>query len=185
MKRSGYVMLTLVMVMGLCGLAMAAEQAPAEKKDAPKVEQKAEKKEAPKAEMKAVPKAEKKEAPKADAKAAPKKETPKAEKKDAKVKVRHVVCLKFKDDAKPEQIQAVEKAFKDLKTKIKEIVSLEMGTNISPEKLNNGFTHCFILTFNSEKDRDAYLVHPDHKAFGQVLGPINAGVFVIDFIAKN
>jgi len=177
MKRYGYAMLTILMVMGLCGLALAAEQAPSEKKDAPKVEQK---KEAPKAEAKAAPKAEKKEAPKADAKAAPK-----AEKKDAKVKVRHVVCFKFKDDAKPEQIQAVEKAFKDLKTKIKEIVSFEMGTNISPEKLNKGFTHCFILTFNSEKDRNAYLVHPDHKAFGQVLSPVGADVFVIDFIAKN
>ena len=33
----------------------------------------------------------------------------------------------------------------------------------------------------SEKDRDAYLPHPEHKAFGKVLGPVMDDVFVIDF----
>jgi hypothetical protein len=93
----------------------------------------------------------------------------------------HVVSFKFKPDAKPEQIKAVEAAFKELKTKIPAIHSLTWGTNNSPEKHDKGFTHCFVLTFKSEKDRDEYLPHPDHKAFGKSLGPILADVFVIDF----
>ena len=98
-------------------------------------------------------------------------------------KIRHVVCFKFKEDATKEQIAKVEKAFEDLKKKKKivEIENLEWGTNNSPEGLNKGFTHCFILTFADEKARDAYLPHPDHKAFGKVLKPILADVFVIDF----
>jgi hypothetical protein len=105
-------------------------------------------------------------------------------KSKAKVKkIRHVVCFKFKEEATKEQIAKVEKAFEDLKKKkkIAEIENLEWGTNNSPEGLNKGFTHCFILTFADEKARDAYLPHPDHKAFGKVLKPILDDVFVIDF----
>ena len=48
-----------------------------------------------------------------------------------------------------------------------------------------GFTHCFLVTFNSAADRDAYLPHPAHKAFAGSLGPILADVFVVDFWAKE
>jgi len=37
------------------------------------------------------------------------------------------------------------------------------------------------VTFKSEKDRETYITHPDHKAFGKVLGPVLEDVFVIDF----
>ena len=96
-------------------------------------------------------------------------------------KLYHVVSFKFKDTATKEQIKQVEDAFRDLKKKIKEIQTYEWGTNVSPEKHDKGFTHAFILTFKSDKDRDAYLVHPDHKAFGKVVGPVLADVFVVDF----
>ena len=98
-----------------------------------------------------------------------------------KGKLLHVVSFKFKDTASKEQIKQVEDAFRDLKKKISEIKDYKWGTNVSPEKHDKGFTHGFILTFNNEKDRDAYLVHPDHKAFGKALGPVLADVFVIDF----
>jgi hypothetical protein len=97
----------------------------------------------------------------------------------------HVVSLKFKDSATPVQIKEVEAAFKALKNKISGIKSLKSGTNVSPEKMNKGFTHCFVLTFKSDKDRDAYLVHPDHQAFGKSLGPVLEEAMVIDFWAKK
>lgn len=98
-------------------------------------------------------------------------------------KLRHVVAFKFKDSASEADIAKVEKAFRELKTKIPQIVSYEAGTNNSPENLNKDFKHAFILTFNSEKDRNEYLVHPAHKEFGKLLGPFLADVFVIDFWA--
>jgi hypothetical protein len=97
----------------------------------------------------------------------------------------HVVALKFKPDATPEQIKAAEQAFVGLKAKIPTIAALHWGTNVSPEKKDKGFTHCFILTFATEKDRDDYLPHPDHKAFGKVLGPVVADVFVFDFWSQG
>jgi hypothetical protein len=105
--------------------------------------------------------------------------------KEGKRMLYHVVSLKFKPEAKPEQIKAVESAFVQLKTKIPGITSLNWGTNVSPEKHDKGFTHCFVLTFATEKDRDAYLPHPDHKAFGKALGPVMADVMVIDFWSQG
>ena len=106
-------------------------------------------------------------------------------KKESKGVVYHVVSVKLKDTATPEQIKAVEEAFAGLKSKIAEVQTLHWGTNVSPEKHDKGFTHCFVLTFASEKDRNAYLVHPEHAAFGKILGPVMADVMVLDFVAKE
>ena len=98
--------------------------------------------------------------------------------------LRHVVLFKFKDSATPEDIVAVETAFVGLADKIDIIKDLEWGTNVSPEKHDQGYTHCFFLTFASEADRDAYLVHPAHKEFGTLVGPVLDGVHVLDYWAK-
>ena len=109
-----------------------------------------------------------------------------ADKKPAvKSQLRHVVCFKFKSDASSEQIKKVEDAFLALKPKISEIAALEWGTNVSPEKFNKGFTHCFFVTFKTEKDRDVYLVHKDHKAFVEVLKPAMEDAFVLDYWSKE
>ncbi|MEP7373308.1 MAG: Dabb family protein [Chitinophagaceae bacterium] len=99
--------------------------------------------------------------------------------------LRHVVLFKFKDDATAEQIKQVEKAFLALPSTIKEIKDIEWGTNNSPENLNQGLTHCFFLSFDSEKDRDAYLPHPAHKAFGAILKPYLDKVVVVDYWVKK
>ena len=105
--------------------------------------------------------------------------------KAKKSRLHHVVSFKFKDTATKEDIKKIEDAFRDLKTQIPLIASYEWGTNNSPEGLNKGFTHAFLLTFKTEKDRDEYLVHPDHKAFGALLKPFLADVMVIDFWSKD
>lgn len=99
--------------------------------------------------------------------------------------LRHVVLFKFKADASTAEIEKVEAAFKSLPSKIKEIRGFEWGLNNSPEGLNQGFTHCYFLTFSSEKDRAVYLPHPDHKAFGALLGPILDKVLVVDYWIKD
>jgi Stress responsive A/B Barrel Domain len=109
-----------------------------------------------------------------------------AQNKTASAKVlRHVVLFSFKDSSTAEQIKAVTDAFAALPKKIKQIKSFEWGTNNSPESLNQGFTHCFFVTFASEKDRAVYLPHPDHVAFGNILRPILDKVLVIDYWAEK
>lgn len=99
--------------------------------------------------------------------------------------LRHVVLFKFKDDAKPADVKKVEDAFRALSGKIKTIKAFEWGTNVSPENLNQGLTHCFFVTFASDKDRDDYLVHPDHKAFVEILRPVLDKATVVDYWAKK
>lgn len=98
-----------------------------------------------------------------------------------KKQLRHVVLFKFKETATAADIKQVEEAFTALPTKIPQIKGYEWGTNNSPEGLDKGFTHCFFLTFDSEEDRAIYLPHPDHKAFGAVLGPHLDDVLVVDY----
>ena len=99
--------------------------------------------------------------------------------------LRHVVLFKFKDSATPDQVKQVEKAFIALPSAIKEIKDFEWGINNSPENLNQGLTHCFLLSFSSEKDRDVYLPHPAHKAFGALLTPYLDKVVVVDYWVKD
>jgi len=98
--------------------------------------------------------------------------------------LRHVVLFKFKEDADPAAITAVEEAFMALPGKIPEIRNFEWGFNNSPEGLNKGLTHCYLLTFESEEDRAIYLPHPDHQAFGALLGDILEDVTVVDYWVK-
>ena len=102
---------------------------------------------------------------------------------DSKPVLRHVVLFKFTDAAKPEDVKKVENSFRALPGKIKLIKNFEWGINTSPENLNQGLTHCFLVSFASDKDRDDYLVHPDHKAFVEVLKPHLDKVTVIDYWA--
>ncbi|MDI6048232.1 MAG: Dabb family protein [Bacteroidota bacterium] len=95
--------------------------------------------------------------------------------------LRHVVMFGWKPGTDAAAIDKVVTAFGNLEHKIKLIKAYEWGINNSPENLNNGLTHCFTLTFNSEADRDAYLIHPDHKAFVAVLSPAPDKVTVVDY----
>jgi hypothetical protein len=111
---------------------------------------------------------------------------PTATKQNDEKLLRHVVLFKFKDSATPAQVKEVERAFSALPSKIPTIIGYEWGTNISPENLAQGYTHCFLVTFKNAADRDAYLPHPAHKEFGKILSPHLDKVLVIDFIgAKN
>jgi Stress responsive A/B Barrel Domain len=99
--------------------------------------------------------------------------------------LRHVVLFKFKDSSGKADVQKVVDAFRSLKTSIPQVAAFEYGTDNSPEGLANGFTHCFLVTFKSEADRDVYLPHPKHKEFVEVLKPHLDKVQVIDFWASE
>ncbi|MEP6918200.1 MAG: Dabb family protein [Acidobacteriota bacterium] len=97
--------------------------------------------------------------------------------------VRHVVAFKYKPNASIDQIQQVTDAFRSLPGKIPGVVAMEDGVNDSPEGKNHGFSHVYLLTFEDAAARDAYLPHPEHARFGQLLRQLGVveDAFVIDF----
>ena len=98
--------------------------------------------------------------------------------------LRHVVVFRFQDNTRPEDIERIEQAFARLPGQIPAIRGFEWGVNNSPEGLNDGFTHCFLVTFADEAGRDEYLPHPAHLRFVEVLKPHLDKAFVIDFTAR-
>jgi hypothetical protein len=95
---------------------------------------------------------------------------------------RHVVLFKFKESTSAATVAGIERAFRDFCAALSFVTGLEWGRNSSPEGLNEGFTHCFIVTFAGPGGRDAYLPHPAHLAFcKRWLDPNVEKVCVVDF----
>lgn len=97
--------------------------------------------------------------------------------------LRHVVLFAFKPDA-GDGVRQVEEAFVRLPALIPQILDFEWGTDVSVESAQQGFTHCFLVTFAGTQERDEYLVHPDHRAFTRLAGPFFANVLVLDYWAR-
>ncbi len=111
-------------------------------------------------------------------------ERPSAADQDEKM-LRHVVMFQFKKESSKEEVQQVVDAFRRLPEKIPQIADFEYGTDNSPEGLADGFTHCFLVSFKSEKDRDVYLPHQAHQDFVKVLKPHLEKVLVVDYWAAQ
>ena len=101
--------------------------------------------------------------------------------------LRHIVIFKYKPQTTDEQIRQVTDAFRALQQSIPGIRAFEHGVNNSPEGKNLGFTHAYILTFDTPAARDAYLPHPEHAQFGALLGQLDIldDVFVVDYVPKE
>ena len=100
----------------------------------------------------------------------------------AKTRVlRHIVLFRYKPEVTPAQLDEINRAFQDLKRQIPQVKDFERGINNSPEGLDKGFTHGYLITFASEEDRAAYLPHPAHRKFVELLGGKLDEPFVFDF----
>jgi len=98
-----------------------------------------------------------------------------------KKKLRHVVAFKFKPEITTEQMQKATEDFHNLKTRIPQIIDFEGGPDLTYEKKNGKFTHCFVVTVKNQEDLALYGAHPVHKAFSKSVDPLLAEVMVVDY----
>lgn len=98
---------------------------------------------------------------------------------------KHLLLFRFNESATPENIAKAENELISLQNKIPQIKDIEWGLNNSPSSKAKGFTHCFILTFDSEEDLAIYLAHQDHKAYGKILHPHLEDFLVFDYWTRN
>lgn len=73
-------------------------------------------------------------------------------------------------------------AFSTSPDKIDTIAGFEWGTSVSPENMEQGYTHCFLLSFKDENGRDIYLPHPAHEEFVDTYLPVLDKELVFDFM---
>lgn len=98
--------------------------------------------------------------------------------------VKHIVLFSFRKNLSPEKIIEADSLFRRLPQLISEIQDFESGINISPENLNKGYTHAYLLSFPTENARDKYLIHKDHVSFTEVIKDLIEDVLVFDYKVK-
>ncbi|KAJ9219107.1 hypothetical protein DTO271D3_5742 [Paecilomyces variotii] len=104
--------------------------------------------------------------------------------------VTHIVLFQFQKTASAESIKDVLTRLAALKdqcihpsTQKPYILSLKGGTDNSPERLQGGMTHAFIMEFANTEDRDYYVQKdPIHLGFIKVAGEILEKTQIVDFI---
>ena len=101
--------------------------------------------------------------------------------------VKHCVLLKFGSGADPAAIEGCFAELAALRSTIPGLLDFHGGANTSPEGLSRGYTHGFVMTFDTAEHRDAYLPHPDHQAAAGRLVALTEGgvdgILVLDFEA--
>ncbi|KAL7793548.1 stress responsive A/B barrel domain-containing protein [Trichoderma ceciliae] len=103
--------------------------------------------------------------------------------------INHVILLSFKPDTGAETIEKACSGFLALKddclhatTQAPYIKSLTGGINNSEEGLHHGFTHGFVLEFNSAEDREHYIKQdPVHRTLLESALPIIDKICVLDY----
>ena len=96
-------------------------------------------------------------------------------------KIKHVALIKFKEGTTEDQIQKAFDELMDLSESVPGVEDYVAGPNNSPEGLNKGYTHGFVMTFTDGAARDAYLTNPDHERVKSSVLPQVDEVLVFDF----
>jgi Stress responsive A/B Barrel Domain len=94
--------------------------------------------------------------------------------------IRHSVLVRFRPDLPGKERLGIFVQLAALDGVVPGMLSFHAGENCSPEQLGRGYLHGFSIDFKDQAARDAYLVHPDHKAAGARL--VNACLKGIDDI---
>jgi hypothetical protein len=101
--------------------------------------------------------------------------------------IHHLVLFRLKASASPAQVSGMFAALDGLRTRIPGLLSFAGGPYSSPEGLQRGFTHAFVMTFRDAAARDAYLPHPEHELVKARILPLLEGglegVIAFDFEA--
>ncbi|HXT38821.1 MAG TPA: Dabb family protein [Candidatus Angelobacter sp.] len=96
-------------------------------------------------------------------------------------KIKHIALFKFKEGTSDEQVQKVLDELMELSENVPGIEDYVAGLNNSPEGLNKGYTHGFVMTFTDAAARDAYLPHPEHERIKTEVLPLIEDVAIFDF----
>jgi len=99
--------------------------------------------------------------------------------------VRHIVTMKIKVGVTKGEIDNLFCELEGLVAKIPGLIQFEGGHYQSPEGLNLGFSHGFVMTFLDEASRDAYLPHPEHERVRDILLPLVDEALAFDFLVPS
>ncbi|MDO1583153.1 Dabb family protein [Rhizobium oryzicola] len=83
--------------------------------------------------------------------------------------IRHIVLIHFRSEVTEAQIAAMFEELEAIRSKISGVRAITAGRSESPEKIERGYRHGFVVDFDGWDALEAYQTHPDHKALGAKL----------------
>ena len=95
----------------------------------------------------------------------------------------HIVILKFKVETSTADIDEVFQSLQNLLSAnlIPGLLEYSGGPYDSPEGLNKGFTHAFVMKFADKESRDGYFPHPEHEKVKGLIVPRIDDVVCFDY----
>lgn len=93
--------------------------------------------------------------------------------------VQHIVLLEFNDGVSEDQKMDALKSVEDLRNHIDGIENIVSGKDFSGRAGN--FTHSVIVRMRDRGVLADYGPHPAHKAVQEILKPVVANLWVVDF----
>jgi len=80
--------------------------------------------------------------------------------------IRHIVLIRFKPEISDAEIAAIFDELYAIKDKLPGVLSITSGKSESPEQMERGYMHGFVVDFVDWDALQAYQDHPDHKILG-------------------
>lgn len=83
--------------------------------------------------------------------------------------IRHIVLIKFKPDVSEMLVAELFTELHQIKDKVPSVASITSGRSESPEKMERGYMHGFVVDLADWDGLQAYQDHPAHKKLGAKL----------------
>ncbi|MEP3047103.1 MAG: Dabb family protein [Roseibium sp.] len=98
--------------------------------------------------------------------------------------IRHIVLTKFKPETPEDKITSIYARLSDLTERLEGAGNFGGGRSDSPEQIERGFKHGFVIDFDSWDALKTYADNEEHKALGgqlveNAVGGID-GILVLD-----
>ncbi|WP_298838138.1 Dabb family protein [uncultured Roseobacter sp.] len=103
--------------------------------------------------------------------------------------IRHIVLTKFRPETSEETIHGIYAGLSNLTNRLPGARGFTGGRSESPEQIERGYMHGFVVDFDSWEALQAYADNPEHKALGgqlveNAVGGID-GILVLDLPVRT
>ncbi|WP_306144721.1 Dabb family protein [Roseibium sp. MMSF_3412] len=98
--------------------------------------------------------------------------------------IRHIVLIRFKPEVGEDIIRGFFQELREIREQVSGILDITSGRSESPEQIERGYMHGFVVDFEDWDALERYQTHPDHKALGgklvaNAIGGLD-GILVLD-----
>lgn len=83
--------------------------------------------------------------------------------------IRHIVLIRFLPSVSEAEIAYLFRELHQIRAKVPGLLDITAGKSESPEEMERGYMHGFVVDFAHWDALQAYQDHPDHKVLGAKL----------------